>query len=426
MAVNRGRRGLEALGYGRPVGGAAWGPDRPAGTGRPEHPGWPDTGRPAGPGAGTALVPAPAGDGPRARTAPGYVGERPPTYEGEPTALPQADPDRLDDLVPDTVLDGARYGTMTLRSASLRGDSARYRGEPRRDALLTVRFGRGDEALLLIATATGGRAAGDTHRAAADLCHWIATAVGRSHARLAEDIREGRRGALKSGLHRLTSRSYGRLRARAAGLGVEPSAYASGLRCLLLPVDPACRTRVFFGIGGGGLFRLRDGEWEDLEPRVPAPEGGPAGPVAAGAEPGQAGPVPREARELPPGVTADDRARNAPPLEPAARPAPGPGTEGRRFAVRLGTDGDGSTGVPGEPPHAPFRFRAAVARPGDTLLLCTAGLAEPLRGEPALAALLAERWAGSPPPGLAAYLSDVQTRVKGYADDRTAAAVWES
>ncbi|MBO0515411.1 hypothetical protein J0695_26980, partial [Streptomyces beijiangensis] len=67
-----------------------------------------------------------------------------------------------------------------------------------------------------------------------------------------------------------------------------------------------------------------------------------------------------------------------------------------------------------------------VARPGDTLLLCSGGLAEPLRGEPALAKELAERWAPGDPPGLAAFLADIQLRVKGYADDRTAAAVWEA
>ncbi|MEU8571410.1 hypothetical protein AB0C51_24260 [Streptomyces pathocidini] len=70
-----------------------------------------------------------------------FVGERPPTYEGEPTALPFADPDGIGDLVPDTVLDGARYGSFALRTASLRGDSPRYRGEPRHDALVTARFG---------------------------------------------------------------------------------------------------------------------------------------------------------------------------------------------------------------------------------------------------------------------------------------------
>ncbi|WP_238153689.1 protein phosphatase 2C domain-containing protein [Streptomyces xinghaiensis] len=403
-----------------------------------------DGGRYGGPvGAGsTGAVSSGAGStggGVRAGVEPGYVGERPPTYQGEPTALPEADPKDLDDLVPDTVLDGARYGTMTLRAASLRGDSARYRGEPRRDALLTARFGRGDQALLLIATATGGRAAEDGHRAAADVCRWVAEAVGRAHVRLAEDIREGRRGALKSGLHRLTGRSYGKLRARAAELGLQPAAYTSGLRCLLLPVDPACRTRVFFGVGGGGLFRLRDGEWQDLEPSVPAqPQaadgspagsgavlpgqgGGPRGPAAAGPEP--AGPAPAgSAPAVPPGGEGTGRPPGGGEAGGADRPS---GPAGDRLTVDLGTRAPGRPGAPGDPGAASFRFRASVARPGDTLLLCSAGLADPLRGEPALAGLLAARWAVSPAPGLAAFLSDVQLRVKGYADDRTAAAVWE-
>ncbi|PZH04265.1 hypothetical protein C1I97_19540, partial [Streptomyces sp. NTH33] len=81
---------------------------------------------------------------------------------------------------------------------------------------------------------------------------------------------------------------------------------------------------------------------------------------------------------------------------------------------------------PPEPPREPFRFRASLAWPGDTLLMCTAGLADPLRGESELCAHLARRWSDPTPPGLAAFLADAQVRVKGYADDRTAAAVWEA
>ncbi|MFD7711818.1 protein phosphatase 2C domain-containing protein [Streptomyces sp. NPDC059786] len=318
----------------------------------------------------------------------GYVGSGPPTYDAEPTVLPVADPDELDGLVADTVLDGARYGACTLRAVSVRGDSARYRGEPRRDSLLTARFGTGEQALLLVAMATGARATPGAHRAAAEACRWIGRAVGRSHARLAEDIRAGRRGELKSGLHRLTDRSLGKLRASAAEQGIEPEEYAAGLRCLLLPADPECRTRVFFGIGAGGLFRLRDGEWQDIEPRVADVTGEAV--VGFGSLP----------HETP---------------------------EGDRLTMDLGIATPPSPYEPApEPPRAPFRFRASVARPGDTLLLCTEGLAEPLRGEPELAEYLTERWSTGGPPGLTGFLADSQTRVKGYADDRTAAAVWET
>ncbi|MFI8419307.1 protein phosphatase 2C domain-containing protein [Streptomyces sp. NPDC085479] len=332
---------------------------------------------------------------PRPRT--GFVGSRPPTYEAEPTALPAARPGELADLVADTVLDGARYGTATLRAASVRGDSARYRGEPRRDALLTARFGHDETALVLVAVAAGSRAADEAHLAAADACRWIGEAVGRSHARLAEDIRSGRRGDLKSGLHRLTDRTYGRLRARAAERGVAPEAYTATLRCLLIPADPDCRTRVFFGIGGGGLFRLRDGAWQDIEPLLPDPASVTgAAVVGFGSTPPHGTP---EATEEGDRLTMDL----------GITTAPGPLVE-----------------EPVPPPAEPFRFRASVARPGDTLLLASPGLAEPMRGEPELARELAARWTGAEPPGLAAFLADTQLRVTGYADDRTGAAVWEA
>ncbi|MEB3960770.1 protein phosphatase 2C domain-containing protein, partial [Streptomyces kunmingensis] len=227
------------------------------------------------------------------------------------------------------------------------------------------------------------------HRAAAEACDWIGRAVGLSHARLAEDIRAGRRGDLKSGLHRLTDRSLGKLRAGAAEQGLGPEEYAAGLRCLLVPADPACRTRVFFGVGDGGLFRLRGGEWQDIEPGVAEQSGAPV--VGYGS--------------LPPAET----------------------TDGDRLTMDLGITTPPSPYEPApEPPRDPFRFRASVARPGDTLLLCTAGLAEPLRGEPGLGRHLARRWEANEAPGLAAFLADTQVRVKGYADDRTAAAVWEA
>ncbi|MFJ7628868.1 protein phosphatase 2C domain-containing protein [Streptomyces sp. NPDC097595] len=332
---------------------------------------------------------------PRPRVA--HVGARPPTYDAEPTALPATDPYELDRVVPDTVLDGATYGTYTLRATSVRGDSARFRGEPRRDALLTARFGGGESALVLVAVAGASRGAEGAHTAAADACHWIGEAVGRSHARLSDDIRAGRRADLKSGLHRLTDRAFGKLRARAAERGLEPDAYTASLRCLLLSADPDCRTRVFFGIGAGGLFRLRDGSWHDLEPALPPPA-----------------------------------ALSGEPVVGFGSSAPGSPPESGPDGDRLTMDLDIVTGPapyvedPLPPPAEPFRFRASVARPGDTLLLCGAGLAEPLRGEPELAAELATRWSPVEAPGLGAFLADTQIRVKGYADDRTAVGVWEA
>ncbi|MFF9086780.1 protein phosphatase 2C domain-containing protein [Streptomyces sp. NPDC014991] len=389
------------------------GPVPPAGPPRPTPPAVPGattpppyTAVPREAGAPPAPVPAPGP--PRASSAPpmpsgsavDYVGSGPPTYDPEPTGLPLAAPDELDGLVADTALDGARYGAWTLRAVSSRGDSGRYRGEPRRDALLTARFGAGDQALVLVAMATGARSTPGTHLAAAEVCRWIGRAVGRSHQRLAEDIRTARRGDLKAGLHRLTDRGMGKLRASAAERGVGPEEYTASLRCLLLPADPDCRTRVFFGVGDGGLFRLRDGVWQDIEPRTPPRD--QTGATDATGSPADGAGSPSERTPEGDRLTMDLGIPAPPsPFEPAPESVP-------------------------EPPREPFRFRATVARPGDALVMCTAGLAEPLRGEPALCAYLARRWSGATPPGLAAFLADAQVRVKGYADDRTAAAVWEA
>ncbi|MFJ4326139.1 protein phosphatase 2C domain-containing protein [Streptomyces tricolor] len=371
---------------------AAVPPQRTAPLPRAEPPPPAESARPAPSPRPPGPPPPPAPPSPSADSV-DYVGSGPPTYDPEPTALPPADPEALGELVADTVLDGARYGACTVRAVSLRGDSARYRGEPRRDALLTARFGTGEQALLLIAMATGARATPGAHLAAAEACRWIGRAVGRSHQRLAEDIRGARRGDLKSGLHRLTDRALGRLRASAVEQGLDPGEHTASLRCLLLPSGPDCRTRVFFGVGDGGLFRLRDGAWQDIEPRV-SPDDGTGAPVVGFGSPPERTPE-GDRLTLDLGLPAPPS-----PFEPA-EPAP-------------------------EPPREPFRFRASVARPGDALVMCTAGLADPLRGEPALCAYLARRWSGRTPPGLAAFLADAQVRVKGYADDRTAAAVWEA
>ncbi|MFE4368203.1 protein phosphatase 2C domain-containing protein [Streptomyces sp. NPDC056835] len=362
---------------------------------------------PAAPSVTSATAPVAAAAPPVPVT---HVGDGPPIYGPEPTALPAAHADRLDEIVPDTVLDGARYGTYTLRAMSVRGDSARHRGEPRRDALLTARFGDGADALVLVAIAGGARATEGSHRAAADVCRWIGGAVGRSHGSLSADIRAGRRDDLKSGLHRLTDRGFGKLRARAAELGLRPGQYTAGLRCLLLSADPDCRTRVFFGVGDGGLFRLRDGVWQDLEPPLAEPAAFTGPPVAGfGSPPAETPEGDRLTMDLE--ITKPPSTYNRSPSDPS------PSDPSPSGSFRHGAS---------PPSPEPFRFRASIARPGDTLLVCGPGLSEPLRGEPALARELADRWRPAAPPGLAQFLADTGLRVKGYADDRTAVGVWEA
>ncbi|MFG2820598.1 hypothetical protein ACGFX4_14360 [Kitasatospora sp. NPDC048365] len=297
-----------------------------------------------------------------------HVGERPPTYAPEPTALPAADPDVLAAVVPDTVVDGAQYGGTVLRAASVRGDSARFRGEPRRDALLTVRFGSGEDGLLLCVLASPAREADAQWGAgaAAEAARQLAGAVGRSRAELAADLRTGARDRLRYGLQRLAVQAALPLR-RGDALDDRPEEQPDvpggehgSLHCVLVSLDPAASHRAAFGTGPGGLYLLRSGHWID----------------AYGA-----------------------RLLHHPDGEPvlAAQAVPGP---------------------------RPFRFRLVPATPGDILLLCTPGLAVPIADEPAVAHFLSSHWAHPHPPGTVDFLRQVQVRAKGYADDRTAVALW--
>lgn len=200
-----------------------------------------------------------------------YVGGRPPTYEAEPTALPAAEPERLAEVVADTVVEGARYGALTLRAASVRGDSARFRGEPRRDHLLVSRFGTGREALLLVTVTSPPRpvAASAEPAPPGEAARRLAAAVGRSRTALVEDLREGATAAdrLRYGLRRFVDAAVRHLPA------APPQAMrAAALHALLVPLDPDARLRVAFGTGPGGLLLLlRDGGWRDGYPPVPAP-----------------------------------------------------------------------------------------------------------------------------------------------------------
>ncbi|WP_078495665.1 protein phosphatase 2C domain-containing protein [Streptomyces xiaopingdaonensis] len=375
---------------------------------------------------------------PEEAVAEGGVGAR------EEADFPVADPSALIDLLPGTVLDGGRHGACTVRAVSRRGPAAEVRGLPRGEALLTVRFGTGAGALLLVAVAAGPVGIPGAHRAAREACHSIARSVGRSHVRLGEDIRAGRRGALKSGLSRLADRSYGKLRAQAAALGLAPDTYTAELRCLLVPEDPACALRVFFGVGEGGLFRLREGEWQDLEPPAPREAEDPED-EAPGSRLPATGPRygrtsdddPRHALgrawEAPsagaaPGISDADTLPGDAPLAAADRAAPDPA----RAAAAVG-------GVQAEAPHTrskPYRFRATEARRGDVLLLCSTGLARLLRDDRPLAAHLRAVWKpGAPAPSLPRFFADLDVEEllgrtaefdETYPEDRTAAAVWES
>jgi hypothetical protein len=312
-------------------------------------------------GAGFAAQQDPLPDPAAAEPLP-QVGPQPPVYEPEPTALPAADPGLLTGIVPDTALDGARYGTMTLRAASVRGDAARHYGAGRSDRLLTVRFGEGSEALLLVVVATPPSS--DNPAPADEACRQLAAAVGRSRAELLADLRVGAQERLRYGLQRLTARAAVRLQnVPYPTRGDDAEGSGGALHALIAPLDPTSRLRAGFGLGPGGLLLLGDDAWYDAY-------------------------------------------------------------AGRRLVAQQPNGGTpAGSGVP-QPPDR-FRFRVVAPEPGDVLLLCSDGLAQPLREEPAVSDFLADHWAHPHPPGTVDFLRQVQVRAKGYAADRTAAAIWE-
>ncbi|RAG80512.1 protein phosphatase 2C domain-containing protein [Streptacidiphilus pinicola] len=257
----------------------------------------------------------------------------------EPDALPEADPEDLGGLVPDTVLELARHGSMTLRAASARGEDARALGAPRGDRMIVARFGDGPDGLLVTAVASGP--------GATEAVRMLAASVGRSRTGLLADLRHGAQEQLRFGLQRLTARA-------ARGLGP-----AGAIHALLAPLDPTNRLRAGFGTGVGALLLLGDDAWYD--------------------------------------AYAGRRLTNEP--------------ESAADAVA--------------PQAGQFRFRAVVPEPGDVLLLCTEGLATPLRAEPAVAALLAAHWCQPHAPAGVDFLRQIQARASGHSGDRTAAAIWE-
>ncbi|MFE9878166.1 protein phosphatase 2C domain-containing protein [Streptomyces sp. NPDC005784] len=315
-------------------------------------------------------APAPASEEPAARVglvptlgAPRHSGPKPPLYAPEPLELPSVRQDPTAALTPDMVVDGAGYGALTVRAASVRGDSHRYQGEPRQDSLAVVRLGApGADGLLLLAVADGVGSAARSHVGSQEACRLAAMELDSVSAELAETLRAGDR----PGFAVLADIAVGRvatlLAHRAREHGDDPAAYATTLRALLVPLDPRVRTRGFLAVGDGGTALLRAGEW-NLSLTDPEHDGD--------------GMIDTRTAALPHG-------------------------------------------------HRARACLLAPALPGDVLVLCTDGLSTPLAGDAGMRDFLGSGWGEGAVPGPADFLWQLQYRVKSYDDDRTAVVLWEA
>jgi serine/threonine protein phosphatase PrpC len=307
------------------------------------------------------LVPAP--DLVPALGVPPYSGPKPPLYPPEPRGVPAVRRDPTAALIPDMVVDGAGYGALTVRAASVRGDSHRYQSEPRQDSLAVVRLGApGPDELLLLMVADGVGSAARSHVGSQEACRLTAMQLDSASAELAEALREGDPSRFAASVDAEVGRVATLLAHHAQERGDDPAAYATTLRALLVPLDPEVRTRGFLAVGDGGTARLRDAEW-DLS--LTDPEHGGDGMI-------------------------DTRTAALPHSHRARASLLGP------------------------------------ALPGDVLVLCTDGLSTPLAGDAGMRDFLRSAWGTGAVPAPADFLWQLQYRVKSYDDDRTAVVVWEA
>ncbi|MEH0424447.1 protein phosphatase 2C domain-containing protein [Streptomyces sp. B21-083] len=266
---------------------------------------------------------------------------------------------------PAVLLDGALIGRLTVRAASVRGDSHNWEGSCRQDAMTMTRIGPPDAEMLLLAVADGVGSAVYSHVGSYQFSRLAAVFLDREAENIYAAVCAGDENELRVLATKAVAGAAAELRsgwARTAQHKPRPYAdqdYATTLHVLLIPTDPRIRDRVLCSVGDGGLFVLREGRWEHGDP----------------------------------------------------------------------DDGEGLLDTRTEAlPHAYRSVKATLLRtvPSEVLLLGTDGITNPLtQKDPEFARRLAEAWGGPEVPSLSDFLWQAQTRAKSYDDDRTVICVWE-
>ncbi|MGJ3561748.1 protein phosphatase 2C domain-containing protein [Streptomyces sp. INA 01156] len=151
------------------------------------------------------------------------------------------DGDEFAAFTPAVLLDGAQVGRLTVRAASMRGDSHNWEGSCRQDAMVVTRVGPPEADFLLLAIADGVGSAKYSHTGS----HLVVRQAALHLDQEAESIHAA-----------LTTQDEGELRGLAnkaiARAVTELSAgqdYATTLHVLLVPTDARIRERVVFSVG---------------------------------------------------------------------------------------------------------------------------------------------------------------------------------
>ncbi|MFE6701855.1 protein phosphatase 2C domain-containing protein [Streptomyces sp. NPDC057718] len=299
------------------------------------------------------------------RGLPLHTGKRPPRYPPHPLRSPSLhDGDEVAAFSPHVILDGCTEGHLTVRAASVRGDSHNWEGTCRQDSMLVTRIGPPHAEMLLLAVADGVGSAAYSHSGSYVLSRMAATYLHQDAENLHAALCAGDSAELGALANKAVAGAVSKQRAsweRQASsdrLTYSDGDYATTLHVLLVPTDPAIRDRVLLGVGDGGLISLRQRQW----------------------------------------LFGDEAAEGI--------------LDTRTEAL----------------PHAYRTAKARIFRtvPGDVLLLGTDGITNPLmQKDPEFARILTAAWCSGEIPSMSDFLWQMQTRAVSYDDDRTAICLWE-
>lgn len=299
------------------------------------------------------------------RGLPLHTGKRPPRYPPHPLRSPSLhDGDEVAAFNPYVILDGCTEGHLTVRAASVRGDSHNWEGSCRQDSMLVTRIGPPHAEMLLLAVADGVGSAVYSHSGSYVLSRMTATYLNQDAESIHAALQAGDAAELGALANKAFAGAVSKQRvswerqASSDRLTYSDGDYATTLHILLVPTDPAIRERVLLGVGDGGLISLRQRQW----------------------------------------LSGDE--------------ADGGILDTRTEAL----------------PHAYRTAKARLfhASPGDVLLLGTDGITNPLmQKDPEFARILTAAWCSGEIPSMSDFLWQVQTRAVSYDDDRTAICLWE-
>ena len=188
----------------------------------------------------------------------------------EHLAEPQALPD-VPDAVHDSVFDGARFGGLVVRLASVRGDLARRDARLRRQTAAISLLGQFDPPVLLATVAAGHALGKRSQVGAAQACRSVPVklsdrAYGLNAAWKAADAGDpAAHQELTELLREVTLALRDSLALTAKGRNQPDAAVATELTCVLSRIgDMPARPHLAFGIGAAPVLRLSGGVIEEV------------------------------------------------------------------------------------------------------------------------------------------------------------------